>query len=380
MRPIVSIALLLTTAIPGCVLAQTDSTRWTSFISSTDSLRLAFGVPGLSYAIVERGHVVAQGGLGYADVANQTPATDSTLYPIASLTKTIAAVTLFQLVQAGALDLDARMSVVLANHRFNPRTLGYAARCAVIARLGASEDPEFAAYRPLFQDYHCQTEPITVRHHLTHMAQGVPGTGYRYNGFLYGMLAPVAEAVSGKSFWALVRDGVLAPSGMNSTSYSPEEGASAVGPAVALSYRRAASGRIEPSTCQDCSGLNAGSGIVSTAPDLARFVIALDGGKLLSDSLRRVMYTPAHATGGVRSPYANGWFVEERDGMTIRWHYGWLPDAYSSVMMIIPERDVALILLANSDGLSAAFDLGLGDVLRSPFARAFVGVVKGLGR
>lgn len=376
MRSFLFLALIAATTLPARVFAQTDSARWAPFIATADSLRLVVGVPGLSYAIVDRGRLVSAGGLGYSDVASKTPATATTLYPVASLTKTIAAVTLFQLVEAGKLDLDQRMSVVLANYRFNPRTLGYAARCDVIAMLGASDDPEFARYRPLFQDYRCQTEPITVRHHLTHMAQGVPGSAYRYNGFLYGMLAPVAEAASGKSFRVLVRDGVLVPAGMETTTFSPEEGEPPL-PGVAQSYRRDSTGVVAPSACQDCYGLNAGSGIVSSAPDLARFVIALDAGKLVSDSLRRAMYTPARTRSGARSPYANGWFVEERNGQTLRWHYGWLPDAYSGLMLVIPGRDVALILLANSDGLSAGFDLDDGDVLRSPFARAFVAAVPG---
>ena len=58
----------------------------------------------------------------------------------------------------------------------------------------------YALYRFLFEDYHCDTEPITVRHHLTHTSQGVPGEAYRYNGFLYGLLSRVAEAASEEGF------------------------------------------------------------------------------------------------------------------------------------------------------------------------------------
>ena len=38
----------------------------------------------------------------------------------------------------------------------------------------------------------------------------------------------------------------------------------------------------------------------------------------------------------------------------------------------VPEDEVTLILLANSDGASAPFRLGAGNVLRSPFAVAFL--------
>ncbi|MEP7325266.1 MAG: serine hydrolase domain-containing protein [Gemmatimonadota bacterium] len=369
-------ALILGSAITGVAFAQADSTRWTRFIATTDSLRQTYGVPAVSYALIERARVVAAGGLGYADVAARTPATDTTLYPIASLTKPIAAVALFQLVEARKLDLDTRMSVILKDYRFNARILGYAARCENIAFLAGLDDPDVAPYRSLFEDYRCRTEPITVRHHLTHMAQGVPGTAYRYNGFLYGMLAPVVEVASGKSFWSALREGILRPSGMDRTTFSPENGDSATAPVVALSYRRDSTGQAVPSTCQDCGGLNAGSGLVSSTSDLARFVIALSAGSLISDSLRRVMITPARTNAGARSPYANGWFRQDIEGMVVLWHYGYLPGGYSGLLIIIPDRNVALILLGNSDGLSAEFDLGQGDVLRSPFARAFMTAVK----
>jgi hypothetical protein len=38
----------------------------------------------------------------------------------------------------------------------------------------------------------------------------------------------------------------------------------------------------------------------------------------------------------------------------------------------VPAENVTLILLANSDGASAPFRLGAGNVLRSPFAVAFL--------
>jgi hypothetical protein len=42
------------------------------------------------------------------------------------------------------------------------------------------------------------------------------------------------------------------------------------------------------------------------------------------------------------------------------------------LILKVPDKEVTLILLANSDGASAPFDLGAGDVLTSPFAVAFL--------
>ncbi|MFL5456517.1 MAG: hypothetical protein ACJ78X_08965, partial [Myxococcales bacterium] len=53
------------------------------------------------------------------------------------------------------------------------------------------------------------------------------------------------------------------------------------------------------------------------------------------------------------------------------WHYGyWV--ANSSLFIKAPEQRLAFIILANSDGLSASYPLGAGDLMSSPFAREFV--------
>jgi CubicO group peptidase (beta-lactamase class C family) len=51
---------------------------------------------------------------------------------------------------------------------------------------------------------------------------------------------------------------------------------------------------------------------------------------------------------------------------------GHVPKVCSSLILKLPERQLTMILLANSDGASKNFNLGKGDVLNSPFARLFI--------
>jgi hypothetical protein len=71
-------------------------------------------------------------------------------------------------------------------------------------------------------------------------------------------------------------------------------------------------------------------------------------------------------------PTGLGWFVQNYNGQTIYWQFGSTPGAYSSLIVKIPSRDLTLILLANSDGLSEPFSLQNGDVNASVFAKAFL--------
>ena len=59
-------------------------------------------------------------------------------------------------------------------------------------------------------------------------------------------------------------------------------------------------------------------------------------------------------------------------GERVVWHFGFLPNAYSALMIKLPARHLTFILLANSDRLSAPFQLASGDVTRSVFATLFL--------
>ena len=111
--------------------------------------------------------------------------------------------------------------------------------------------------------------------------------------------------------------------------------------------------------------------MVSTVLDLAKFDIAMDRNLIVSEEAKEAMFTPTLSNSGQPLPYGMGWFVQEREGVQLVWHYG-QQTTYSSLILKVPEEELTLILLANSDGASAPFDLGAGNVLKSPFAVAFI--------
>jgi CubicO group peptidase (beta-lactamase class C family) len=123
------------------------------------------------------------------------------------------------------------------------------------------------------------------------------------------------------------------------------------------------------------AGINAAGGLVSTVRDLAKFDRALDaadeGGLLKVDTLVAA-WTPAAGPGGTPSPMGLGWFVQYYKGERVVWHFGNVPNAYSSLILKLPARNMTFILLANSDGLSSPFDLAAGDVTKSLFASLFL--------
>ena len=290
----------------------------------------------MTAALVADDRVVWSRGFGHADVASRKPATPDTVYHLASLTKPFAAVVLLQLVEAGRLDLDAPVS-----------------------QFGvALESPG----------------TIRVRHLLTHTSEGVPGERYHYNGPRFALLDRVIAAVTGASFATELSERILEPLALHDTAPNPRQpgrGAEAKRDADRFARRLAtgyAEDGITPVDYQEYFGTAAG--LVSTVADVARFAIAVDTDRLLRPATREQAFTPAVSTSGALLPYGLGWFVQEHRGAKLLWHYG-LWTGTSSLIVTVAQRRLTFILLANSSGVSL-FGLASGDVLRSPFALAFL--------
>jgi CubicO group peptidase (beta-lactamase class C family) len=353
---------------------QSLDTTVQAFESQIETIRNELNIPGLSAAVVKNQEVIFAKGFGFADVENEILATENTPYHIASLTKPFAAAVIMQLVEEEQLDLDDKMADILGDLQIlSPGGAldGYEELCERLIELSQDTAGPYAEYRFLFQDYNCDSEPLTVRHHLSHTSQGEPGETYLYNGFLFGFLTDVAEQASGMGFEDLLVDRIIGPLGLTSTY--PNENA-ARGREIldqrARPYRVDAGGN--PIVTEYPEGVNAAAGMVSTVLDLARFSEAMDQNLIVSDASKEAMYTPTVSSSGQSLPYGLGWFVQEHDGRQFIWHHGHQPESYSSLILKVPEEDLTLILLANSADASAPFNIGNGDVLKSPFARAFI--------
>jgi len=342
----------------------------TAFRLRVDRLREELDIPGLSLLVLHRQQVLFAEGFGYANLEKKIAATPDTPYNVASLTKPFSATVLMKLEEEGRLDLDAELAVLLEKKviKRGSRTFhGYSEACQKIKR--ASKNP-FFRYPSLLRDYRCESERITVRHLLTHTAQGVPGENYRYNGFLFGFLSSVAEVASGKDFDKRLVETIIAPLDMTRTIPSWDDQLQDLAMVErAIYYRKGLFGFV-PSEYR--TRLSASAGMVSTVIDLAKFDMAMDRNLIVSQESKEAMFTATRSKGGKQLPYGLGWFVQEHKGIKLVWHYGHAPQAYSSLILKCLDRDTTLILLANSDGASAPFHLGAGDVLKSPFASAFI--------
>ena len=353
-RTITSFALLLL-SLQSQVQAQSksknrtpspvDSQRLRRLERQFEQLRKVLRIPGISAAIVKDQKLLWAKGFGYADLEKRILATPRTLYYIASLTKPFAATALMQLAEQGKLDFDDPMS----------------------------------KYSSEFND-----DSVKVKHVLSHTANAPPGDRFRYDGARYATLTAVIEKKTGKSFRDLLTEMYLDPLQMTDSIPSRDTLDTAAKNLYEqeklrryrLSFARYAKpyrlyGDEIIHTTYPWEGVSAAAGLLSTAPDLAKFLIAIDTHVFLKPETQAQSWTPFVSNSGKTLPHGLGWFVQDYQKLKCIWHFGNDPFEFSGTIVSIPDQGLSLILLANSDALSTPF-LRSGILQSSPFVASFL--------
>jgi CubicO group peptidase (beta-lactamase class C family) len=305
------------------------------FGKDLDGIRQQLHIPGIAAAIVEDGRIVWRKDFGFANLNAKLPITASTEFCIASLSKTMAAVILMQLREAGQLQLDKPVVKYLPD-----------------SGLSAN---------------------ITIREVMSHTSDGLPGEEFLYNGARYALLSNLIEKITGEPYASVILERIFRPLRMNYTIPGLNApGYEALQQKLARPYQldRNSSTGVRTSDLPE-PGLSAANGVVSTVNDLAKYAIAMDGNQLVRAESKTAMFTPVGSTRGESLPYGLGWFVQIYLGRKLVWHFG-QEDGYASLFVRIPDRKLTLIVLANSNAMSDAFRLLDGNAAHSLVALDFL--------
>lgn len=354
-------ALLL--LVTGCKNSHFDK-EIKQYDEKVESLRKQYYIPSISVAILHNQHVIFSKGYGFADIENKITATDSTPYRIASVTKPIASTIILKLVEEGKLNLDGKIKDYWPD---------YTEHFDYTKEYFEKNLPSLMGF---LSNYNYKKYDITLRQHLSQTCEGVPGENFNYNGFLYGRLSRVVDKVSERDFETLVREDILQKFKMNnslpmqSDTLKPEILKRLAKPYYINEKNELVLGNYsEPD-----SPINAGAGIVSTVIDLAKFDIALDKNQLISQKSKELAFTPTKLNNGQEIQYGLGWFVGKYKNHKVVYHTGFEQKSFTALYLKVPDRNVTLIILTNSEDFYIPFweSLNKGQIEGSPFAKEFL--------
>ncbi|MEJ7671740.1 MAG: serine hydrolase domain-containing protein [Chitinophagaceae bacterium] len=232
---------------------------------------------------------------------------------------------------------------------------------------------ESPQYLPYIQNYQYKRNDITIRHHLSHTSESVPGTAYKYNGFLYGGLSIVVDHVSKKNFITLMQEEIINKLNMNHSCVDFEHAHDTVLEKLLSTPYEEYDEKLHPRSYPEPHTLSASAGFLSCVRDLAKFDIAIDKYKIISASSKKEAMTSYRFADGSVSPYGLGWFITKVKNQTIVYHYG-LQESYSGIYIKIPSKNITLIILSNCSLLTKSYHpyLSKGIIDTNPYINEFL--------
>lgn len=290
-------------------------------------------VPGVSIAFIDHGRIAWTRAYGVADADSGRPVTPATLFQVASISKSVAAVATVK----SRIDLDADVNMRLRGWHVPVNAL--TAQHPVTARMllshtaGVSEDDLFGY--PAAEA--CPTLPQALQ---KAEIKSVPGSRYAYSSLGYAVLQQVLVDASGQPFDALARATVFAPLGMRDSLF--------VSMLPAALAPRAAKGHAMDGTPiaggWHCYPEEAAAGLWTTASDLARFAIALQDGRhtFLTRRQRETLLTP------VRDDYGLG-FQLDHAGKEPAFHHSGSNAGYKALLWAYARTGQGAVILTNGD-------------------------------
>ncbi|HZS04397.1 MAG TPA: serine hydrolase domain-containing protein [Blastocatellia bacterium] len=295
--------------------------------------------PALSVAIVTDNSLRWSKGFGFADPDNKVPATATTVYRLASITKSITATAVMQLVEQGRLDPDAPVQKYCP--AFPEKQWPVTSR-QLLAHLGGVRHNRMTD--PSTRHFESLTEALSFFRDDPLLHE--PGTKYFYSTLGYTVLGCVIEGAAKMKYADYLREKIFKPAGMNRTQ--PDDIKAEI-PDRAKLYSKSATGEVKAAPPLDTSGRLPGGGLVSTAEDLAKFAIALGEGKLLKKETLEQMWTRQKTRDGKPlESYGLGWLVTEADN---DWPKRVANDGSQAgtrtYLYLIPEKRFAIALMTN---------------------------------
>lgn len=341
--------LLATATIAGLSASpaaqQSADASFAAITALAEAKMREYRVPGVAIGIIDNGVVMTRG-LGITNIEDTEAVTDHTVFPIASISKTIAATAMMRLVEQGKVDLKAPVRKYLPE--FKVRDEAVSRDVTVWNLLTHSGGWEGQVVGPARGE-------DTLRNFVTTitdlMQVAPPSAAWSYNNAGFSVAGRVIEQVTGTSINRAVRDLVFTPLGL--THAGTTAGDFIVNRFAAGHANRGDS----PATLQrpfsPSSSVTAG-GVGLCITDLmayARFHMgdgtSAGGERVLSRASLEQMRTAQLHKQGTDDDIGIAWHLRSVGPLRVAAHGGTLA-GHVLLLEIVPERNFAIGILTNA--------------------------------
>ncbi len=258
-------------------------------------------------------------------------ATIHTRFRVGSLTKLITIAALMRLVDQHRVALDDRVDKYLPEFPHGEITLRQlAGHLSGIRHYSGGEFLNATHYKSAID---------SLRKFGSDPLLSTPGEKYFYSSYAYDVIGAVIERVTGKQFTEAVGALVFRPLNMEESSFADD--------AQSAKPFDAGKNGPEPSPATDLSDRLPAGAAVTTARDLARFLMAMSSGRFLSDEARAAMFTSLATSDGKATNVGLGWRIAQDEQGNLYVHHGGAVTGGRGIALIYPEKRVAVVILTN---------------------------------
>jgi len=305
----------------------------------------------MSVAVVDDQSTLWSKGMGMANLEEGIPATPSTIYRVASITKLFTATMLLQLRDAGRLSLDDPVEKFLPAFQMptsfadsGPVTLrqvmthmaGLPRECP-IDRWAMSESPSIEAVLESLKDSEMVFAPMVK---------------YKYSNLGIAILGHALEVAAGQGYAEYVAKNILRPLGMRSSGFHLDP---RVRQHVAAGYftRAGASSQVAPPRPDGGAFVPVGQ-LRSSVLDMARFLSfqmgdgSYHGKRVLSGSSLREMHAPVFMEPDWKAGTAIGWLLRRVCDYPALDYDGGNP-GFTTDVMILPALKLGIAVFTNTN-------------------------------
>lgn len=271
--------------------------------------------------VVENGKVLFEKSYGYADFASKKHNTANTVFPIASISKTLVATAILQLAEKGQLNLTDPVTQFFPEFPYPEikirhllsHTSGLPAYNAYFDSLRKAQPTKVFTNKDFMAGLAANKKPLKY----------APGEKGNYDNIPYIILALVVDKVSGMPFTEYIDQKILKPAGMNHTVWRPKL------PFDAVADETFAFPHLQPRLYSDdlvkakdvpyivdywsAYHFTGFSDYVSTTHDLLQYDQAYYNGSLLQQSTIDQALVPVKLNDGKNHPrnFGLGWEIEK---------------------------------------------------------------------
>ncbi|RRS08505.1 class A beta-lactamase-related serine hydrolase [Pseudoalteromonas sp. J010] len=322
-----------------------------------DKAMVQHNLPGVAVSIVKDGEVILLKGYGFANVASQTKVDpNTTLFRIGSITKTMTALAVMQLVEQGKLSLDTDINEYLSEFKIPDTFAPITIRALLSHRAGFEE----ADAGHLFVENPSQI--ISTEQYLaTYMPKRVwpPGVNVSYSNYGFALLGYLVELQSGMDLATYMEQHIFSKLGMENTTLREPVNARAAFTAMksdlqqqlAAGYFKDRKGNNTAKSFEFIGHAGGAGAVSTTANDMARYMSVLmnDNNLLVQPVTQKAMSYRLYDDRPLATGIAHGMFDGKLRGYKVRYHSG-ATHTFAANMVMFPEIQLGIFISTNVSG------------------------------